>query len=96
MKFRKEIKKILMPLEYYTLDEKIIFEDRNYKADCDFTDKFDYLEKVFVYECNSYTNEDLIDMYCDLKNFLSTIICQLLSKIISRFLIIICVEFTFF
>ena len=36
-----KIKKILMPLEYYTLDEKIIFEDRNYKADCDFTDKFD-------------------------------------------------------
>ena len=58
-----KIKKILMPLEYYTLDEKLIFDDPNYKSDCDFTDPYEYIEKVFVYECNSYTNEDLIDMY---------------------------------
>lgn len=54
-------KKILLPYDLFVTKEQYI-DDVNRKTACDFNDESEYEEVEILYECNSFTNEDLIQI----------------------------------
>jgi hypothetical protein len=61
LKHGLKTKKILLPYDLFVTKEQYL-TDVNKKTTCDFEDESEYEEVEILYECNSFTNDELIQI----------------------------------